>query len=125
MNLLLWVLQILLALHTLLGAIWKFANSEQSVRSLSAIPHVGWLAIIILELLCAAGLVAPLLSQRLAVLAPVAAACISAEMLFFSGLHLRSGSAEYGEMIYWLVVAAISGFIAYGRFVLKPPKQPL
>ena len=27
---------------------------------------------------------------------------------------------NYGPMIYWLVVAAICAFIAYGRFVLKP-----
>ena len=41
-------------------------------------------------------------------------------MLLFSGLHLYSGEAKHGQMIYWLVVAAISAFIAYGRFVLKP-----
>jgi hypothetical protein len=36
------------------------------------------------------------------------------------GVHIYSGYAEYGPMIYWLVVAAICAFIAYGRFVLKP-----
>lgn len=42
MNILLWVLQILLALHTVIGAVWKFSNSEQTVRSLNAIPHGVW-----------------------------------------------------------------------------------
>lgn len=42
------------------------------------------------------------------------------EMLLFCGLHLYSGDTNYGHIIYWLVVAAISAFIAYGRFVLKP-----
>jgi len=28
--------------------------------------------------------------------------------------------ANYEPVIYWLVVAAIFAFIAYGRFVLKP-----
>jgi DoxX-like family len=120
MNVLLWVLQILLALHTLMGALWKFSNSEQTVPSLKAIPHGVWLALCVLELLCSLGLVIPALNKRLAILAPIAAVCIAAEMLLFSGLHIDSGAANYGPMIYWLVVAAICAFIAYGRFVLKP-----
>jgi hypothetical protein len=66
------------------------------------------------------GLVIPALNKRLAMLALIAAVCIAAEMLLFSGLHIYSGDANYGPMIYWLVVAAICALIAYGRFVLKP-----
>lgn len=120
MNLLLWILQILLALHTFMGAIWKFANSEQTVPSLNAIPHGIWLAMTVFELLCSVALILPAFKKRLAILAPLAASCIAAEMLLFSGLHLYSGSAGYGPVIYWLIVAAISAFIACGRFVLKP-----
>lgn len=120
MNILLWVLQILLALHTVIGAGWKLSNSEQAVPSLKAIPHEVWLAMAVFELLCSLGLVLPALNKPLAILAPVAAVCIAAEMLLFCGLHIRSGDANYGHVIYWLVVAAICAFIAYGRFVLKP-----
>ena len=120
MNVLLWVLQILLALHTAIGAVWKFSNPEQTVPSLKAIPHGVWLAMAVFELLCSLALILPAFSQPLAILAPIAAACIAVEMLLFSGLHIRSGDANYGPMIYWLVVAAICAFIAYGRFVLKP-----
>ena len=120
MNILLWVLQILLALHTIMGAVWKFSNSEQTVASLKAIPHGVWLAMIIIELLCALCLILPALNKHMAILAPIAAVCIAAEMLFFSGLNIFSGNANYGQMIYWLVVAVICAFIAYGRFVLKP-----
>ena len=120
MNILLWVLQILLSLHTALGAMWKFTNPEQTVPSLKAIPHEVWLALSVFELLCALGLILPAFSKRLAILAPVAAAGIAAEMLLFCGLHLQSGDPSYGPMIYWLIVAAISVFIAYGRFVRKP-----
>jgi hypothetical protein len=62
----------------------------------------------------------PGIYKPLAILASIAAACIAAEMLFFSGLHIYSGDANYGPMIYWHLVAAIYAFIAYGRFVLKP-----
>ena len=120
MNILLWILQFLLALHTFMGAIWKFSNTEQTLTSLSTIPHGAWLTMGVIELLCSLGLILPIFSKRLAILAPVAALYIVAEMLFFSGLLIFSGNGSYGHLIYWLVVAIICGFIAYGRLVLKP-----
>lgn len=56
----------------------------------------------------------------LGILVPIAAAFIVVEMLLFCGVHIYSGDANYGPMIYWLVVAAISAFIAYGRILLWP-----
>jgi len=120
MNIFLWVLQILLALHTAIGAVWKFSNSEQTVPSLSAIPHGVWMALIVFELLCALGLILPALSKNLAILAPIAAIGVAAEMLYFSVVHIVSGSGDNSQLIYWLVVAAICAFIAYGRLVQKP-----
>lgn len=120
MNIFLWVLQILLALHTLIGAVWKFSNSEQTVPSLKAIPHGVWLGMSAFELLCGLALIAPVFTKSFAILVPIAAACIAVEMLFFSGVHIYSGDANYGHLMYWLVVAASCAFIAYGRLVLEP-----
>jgi uncharacterized membrane protein YphA (DoxX/SURF4 family) len=120
MNILLWVLQILLALHTIMGAIWKFSNPEQTVASLKSIPHGAWLTLSIIELICALGLILPLFIKKLGVLAPVSALIIAAEMLLFCVLHFISGSTNYSQPIYWLVVAVVCIFIAYGRFVVKP-----
>jgi hypothetical protein len=121
MNVLLWVLQVLLALHTAVGAVWKFSNSaEQTMPSLSAIPNGVWLAMSVVELLCAVGLILPAFNKSLGLLAPAAAILIAAEMLLFSILHIYSGATNYGPMVYWLVVAAVCAFIAYGRFVLRP-----
>jgi hypothetical protein len=121
MNILLWVLQVLLAVHTAIGAVWKFSNSaEQTMPSFAAIPHGVWLSMSVIELLCALALILPAFSKSLAITAPVAAVVIAAQMLLFCGLHLYSGDTNYGPMIYWLVVAALCAFIAYGRFVLKP-----
>ncbi len=119
MNILLWVLQISLALHTAAGAIWKFSNSEQTVAALRVIPHGVWLSLGVLELLCTLGLVLPFI-KNLGILAPIAAAIIAAEMLFYCGISIFSGPLEYNHLIYWLVVAAVSGFIVFGRSVLKP-----
>ncbi len=120
MNIFLWVLQILLALHTAIGAVWKLSNSEQTVPSLSAIPHGIWQAMSVIEVLCAIGLILPVMNKSLGMLVPISALIIAAEMLIFSGVHLYSGDVNHGPMIYWLVVAVICGFIAYGRFILKP-----
>jgi hypothetical protein len=120
MNIFLWVMQVLLALHTIAGAVWKWSNSEQTVPSLSAIPHGIWLALSVVELLCAAGLILPAFSKRLRRLAPLAAVLIAAEMLLFCLVFLLSGATTYSEVVYWIVVAAICAFIAYGRLVLKP-----
>jgi len=120
MNIFLWVLQVLLALHTAMGAVWKFSNSEQTVVSLKAIPHGLWTGISVIELLCSLCLIVPAFNKSVGILAPVAAIVIAAEMLVFCGVHLYSGDGTYGQIVYWLVVAAISAFIAYGRLVVKP-----
>ena len=120
MNVLLWVLQVLLALHTVTGAVWKFTSSEQTVPSLSALPHAAWLGLSVVELACGVALILPALAPRLRIAAPIAASFIVAEMLLFCGVHLSSGNTDHGELIYWLVVAALSAFVAWGRFVQKP-----
>lgn len=121
MNIFLWVIQIFLALHTAVGAVWKYSNSaEQTMPSLAAIPNELWMGLGALEILCAVALLLPLLKKSFSKFAPLAALVIVAEMLLFCGLHLSSGAEDKGPLIYWLVVAAISGFIAYSRFIRKP-----
>lgn len=121
MNILLWVLQLLLALHTVMGAVWKFSHSaEQTMPSLKAIPQPVWLGMSGLEIAVGVCLIVPVVSKSLGFLTPIAALVIVAEMLLFTGLHFAAGETSFGPVIYWLVVAAICGFIAYGRFVLSP-----
>jgi hypothetical protein len=120
MNIALWVLQVLLAAHTVIGAVWKFSHSEQAVPSLSTLPHGVWLGLSGIELLCALGLVLAAFSKGFASFVPIAAIVIAAEMLLFCVLHLASGDPNHGQLIYWLVVAAICAFVAYGRLVLRP-----
>lgn len=119
MSVFLWVLQILLAVHTVMGALWKFSNSSQAVPSLSAIPHSVWLAMSVVEILCALGLIAPVV-KSLGKAAPISALLIAAEMLALCVIAIVSGEPKLGEIAYWLVVAIISAFVAYGRFVLRP-----
>lgn len=121
MNITLWILQILLALHTAIGAFWKFSNSaEQTMPSLASIPSALWMTMSGLEIIVAVCLLAPLIKKHLAKFAPIAALVIVFEMLAFCGIHLASGDKNFGPMIYWLVTATLAGFVAYARLKLKP-----
>jgi hypothetical protein len=91
--------------------------------SLVAIPHGVWTGMVALDFVLAIALVVPLFEKRAAILAPIAAALVAVEMLYFSGVHLASGSTSFGPVVYWLVVAAVAAFIAYGRLVLKPIRR--
>jgi len=119
MNIMLWILQILLTLHTAVGAVWKLSNSAQTMTSLKAIPSGVWLILSIMEILCSMALILPLIKKRLGVLTPIAAIVIAAEMLLFCAVSVFSGSPEYSHVTYWLIVAAIAGFIAFGRIRVK------
>lgn len=115
-----WVLQVLLALHTAMGAVWKLSNSEQGVPSLAALPHAVWLGLGVVEAACVVLLLAPVVRRSLGRWVPLAAGVVAAEMVVFCGVHLASGVAAHGELVYWLVVAALCGLLAYGRTALAP-----
>lgn len=116
MKKILWPLQIFLAIHTYVGALWKFGNSEQMVPSLQAIPHGLWMSLIAVEFLASAALLLPIVRPRFSHLATFAAGLIAIEMLFFTVVHVLSGDSAYGQVVYWLVIAIMSGLLAYGRF---------
>ncbi len=120
MNIFLWVVQILLAIHTAMGAVWKLKNPVESMGSLKAIPQGLWRSMSVVELFCTVALVVPAVHQPLGLLAPIAASVIGAEMLLLSGVHLRSGEKNKSPVVYWLVVAAVCAFVAFGRLVLRP-----
>ena len=121
MNVALWILQVLLALHTVMGAVWKFSNpAEKAIPSLKAIPQPVWISMCVIELILSVCLILPALNKSLDSLVPIAAVCIAAEMLIFCAVHLSSGVKNHSPIVYWSVVAAICSFVAFGRSVLYP-----
>ncbi len=121
MNALFWTLQVLLALHTAMGAVWKFGNPVQTaVPTLAAIPNGIWLALGAVELFAALGLLLPAFNRGWAMLIVIAALFVVAEMLLYTVVHLASGHPFNASVIYWLVVAAVAGFLAWGRLSLSP-----
>jgi uncharacterized membrane protein YphA (DoxX/SURF4 family) len=121
MNIFLWIVQIVLALHTIMGALWKFSHgAEQTMPSLKVIPPTAWLVLAVVELLFALCLILPAVYKPAALVAPLAAIGIALIMLAFCAIELSSGNTKIASIGYWLVVAAVCAFIAYGRFVLRP-----
>ncbi len=117
MNIVLWVLQILLGLHTALGAFWKFSHSaEQTMPSLAAIPPAVWLGMSVVELACGALLILPALVKPLEKFAPFAALVVGAEMILFCVVHLKSGATDTNPIIYWIVVDLLCTFLAVMRW---------
>jgi len=110
MNVLLWVVQGLLAALFVMGGgmkVFMFERIAQQVASNKAFPREVWTCIGIFEVLCALALVIPAATGKFPILTPVAAACLAVD-------------GEYSPMTFSLVLAVLAALVAYGRFVLKP-----
>ena len=119
MNILLWVLQILAAL--LYGAsgvmkVFLFDKISADVPSFGALPRQAWLALGIVELVCAVGLIVPIAIHWHPALTVVAATVLAIESLVFIGVHVKY--RETGSIIMSGVLGLIMAFVAYGRMEL-------
>jgi hypothetical protein len=76
------------------------------------------MALGILELVCAAGLIVPAAFHWHPRLTAVAAMILAIESLVFIGVHVKY--REITPIIMSLVLGLLMAFIAYGRMVLKP-----
>jgi DoxX-like protein len=121
MNILLWVLQVLAAL--LYGAsgtmkVFMFDKISGQVPSFGALPRGAWMALGILELVCAVSLIVPGAFHWQPALTVAAASALAIESLVFIGVHVRYH--EINSIILSGVLGLLMAFIAYGRMFLKP-----
>ncbi len=121
MNVLLWVLQVLAAL--LYGAsgimkVFMLDKVSEGVQSFGALPREAWMALGVLELVCAVALIVPAAFHWKPTLTVVAATALALESLVFIWVH-----AQYHEIpaiVMSGVLGLVMAFIAYGRMALKP-----
>lgn len=127
MNIVLWILQILLALLFLMSGGMKASKSKAELKA-SGGENMAWvdsvsdsnLRIIgILELLMGIGLLLPHLTGILPWLTPLAAVGLVCTMIGATLLHARRGDGAMA-LTMTIVLAILSAFVAYGRFVLFP-----
>ena len=120
MNIVLWVLQVLAALVYGASGVMKvflFDKISQSVPSFGALPRQAWMALGILELVCAVGLIVPAAFHWQPVLTVVAATVLAIESLVFVWVHVKY--RETTTIIMSGVLGLLMAFIAYGRML--PP----
>ncbi len=125
MNTLLWVLQVLAAVvYGASGAmkVFMFDTVSEGVPSFGALPREAWMALGILELVCATGLIIPAVVRWKPALTVVAATVLAIESLVFIGVHAKYG--EVTPIIMSGVLGLLMAFIAYGRMVLRPIIPP-
>lgn len=121
MNIVLWILQVLLALAFFIHGRMMLQPPTQAQPGMSYIHDLpaGLRRFIgVVEILGGIGLVLPALVSILPVLTPIAAAGLVIVMVLAAIYHVPR--REYPNIVLNLVLAALALFIAYGRFVLLP-----
>jgi DoxX-like family len=125
MNVLLWVLQIALALLSLAGGAYKVFMFDELAKmpAMGALSRGGWGALGVFEMLCAVLLVVPAAAKWMPVLTPLAAAALALESLALAGLYARySLKLTATNPLVWVVLMGLmAAFVAYGRYALRPP----
>lgn len=124
MNVLLWVLQVALALQSFAGGAYKVFKFDAIAQmpAMDALSRGGWGAVGVFEMLCAILLIVPAATKRMPVLTPLAAAALALESLALAvlyGQHSLKLTAT-NPMLYAIVGALLAAFVAYGRYALKP-----
>jgi len=125
LNILLWVLQSLLAAMYLMAGYQKaFGDLAVVVQTIFWVGYTPALLVRFIgvsELLGAIGLILPAALKIRPQLTTVAAAGISVIMLLANILHIYRG--EYFVLPMTMVILAIAAFVTYGRLKLAPIKN--
>jgi hypothetical protein len=110
MNILLWVLQVLLALYYAMGGMWML--SKVPAVWLKLLPKPVWMALGLLQALFALGLVLPPATGIWPILTPLSAVGVAAETLLVSTVT----KPNFQGMLWVVIPALLALFVAYERF---------
>ncbi|HEX3702859.1 MAG TPA: DoxX family protein [Vicinamibacterales bacterium] len=119
MNILLWVLQVLLALAFLAhGGLLLFPPAAIADQMNAALPRGFWLFLGVAEVLAAVGLTLPGLTRIQPWLVPGAAAGVMIVMVSATIFHLSRGEGSSAATT--LVLLVLATFVAYMRWRVAP-----
>jgi uncharacterized membrane protein len=125
MNIVLWILQVLVAFMATAGSVWRFMNYDsmaKDIPSVQALPQAAWAAVGVFEVACALGLILPGILKKQG-LTSMAATGLAVEMLLITGLHLAYFGFKFeatNPACWSFGLCLVSAFIAYGRKSLIP-----
>ena len=112
MNIFLWILQILLALWNVAGGVYTLSNYEKLKGPLADnLPQAVWVAIGVLQIVFALGLVLPGLVGASPKIISVAALYLAANALL--GCVLFAQYAGFPGLLWGVIPALLAVFIAY------------
>jgi len=122
MNILLWVLQIVLALLCLFGGAFKASKPETLVNPFRALSRNGWRVAGAIEVLCGILLIVPAATKWMSILTPLAAAALALEALALSAVYasVSRRMAAANPLVWSIATSAMAAFVAWGRYALAP-----
>ena len=122
MNIVLWILQVLLALAFFLAGGMKLMQPIDQLGQMMAwvndSPAMLVRFIGLAEVLGALGLILPAATRIKPILTPIAAAALAVVMILAALTHIVRG--EMGDFVAPVVLLIMCAFVAYGRFKLVP-----
>ena len=118
MNIVLWIIQVLLALLFLFAGGVKLVLPIQEMTKQMALPGLFLRFLGVVEVLGGLGLILPGLFRIKTWLTPLAAAGLVIIMIGATAISLRIGPV--GPALFPLVRALLAAFVAYGRWRLAP-----
>lgn len=120
MNILLWVLQVVLAWLCIAGGafqVLKLDELAKGVASMRALPAGLWKFLGVFGCVCGVALIVPPL-VGVPMVTAYAALAVAAQSLLICAFYVVY--RDFSPLGYSAAMAVIAAFIAYGRFVLSP-----
>ena len=125
MNIVLWIVQAVLAFLYLSGGAYKLFKFEELANQMQLLPHAGWRVLGAVEMLGGVLLIVPAATKWMPLLTPIAAAVLALETLALSGLYARYSLklAASNPLVWSTVMGLLVAFVAYGRYAISPAVQ--
>jgi hypothetical protein len=122
MNILLWVLQVVLALLYLAGGGFKAVNPADPAKQIRAIRPAAWRALGVFEVMGAVLLIVPAAAKWMPALTPLAAAALALETLALAAVYARYSLkvTAANPLVYAVPMALMAVLVAFGRYSLEP-----
>jgi hypothetical protein len=122
MNVLLWAVQIALAVLYLAGGAYKTFSFDALAGQLNALSRGAWGAFGVVEMLGAVLLIVPAATKWMPVLTPIAAAALALETLALAAVYARYSLAvaATNPLVWALAMGLLAAFVAWGRYAVRP-----
>ena len=124
MNIVLWVVQMVVALLAFAGGAYKLFMFDELAKmpAMGVLSRSGWGAIGIFEMACAVLLVVPAMTRSTSYLTPLAAGALALESMALAALYARYSLqlTATNPLVWAVVMAVMAALVASGRYSARP-----